>query len=242
MCSETGGTGAEPVRWTSDRAIRIDPRGIRGNPTVASCAASIRAASPAWARDIVPSARSLLVIVDPLAVDHEDLGSLPARLRGLAEHASPRTAHDEAEPRLHTVPACYDERCAPDLVEVARELGMTTAAVAAMHAEGEYTVECVGFSPGFPYLAGLDPRLHLPRHASPRARVPAGSVAIAGDTTGVYPHATPGGWRLIGRTPAVLFDPSEDPPAALRVGDRVRFEAIGYDELLDGLAARGMDP
>ena len=89
-----------------------------------------------------------------------------------------------------------------------------------------YTVACLGFSRGFPYLEGLDPALHLPRRDSPRARVPAGSVAIAAELTGIYPRATPGGWHLVGTTDAVLFDESAEPPALLAPGDRVRFVVL----------------
>ncbi len=93
------------------------------------------------------------------------------------------------------------------------------------HTAVDYLVAFLGFTPGFPYLVGLDPALHVPRRATPRTRVPAGSVGLAGSQTGVYPTASPGGWQLIGRTEAVLFDPDRDPPALLAPGDRLRFVA-----------------
>ena len=96
----------------------------------------------------------------------------------------------------------------------------------ARHSAPTYTVATIGFAPGFPYLSGLDPALALPRLATPRLRVPAGSVAIGGAQTGVYPRESPGGWRLIGRTPLRLFDPLRMPPSTLAPGDRVRFVAI----------------
>ncbi len=108
-------------------------------------------------------------------------------------------------------------------------LGLTPAALVERHSAATYTVECIGFSPGFAYLGGLDPALRIARKARPIPRVPPGSVGLAGDTTGVYPHATPGGWHLIGRTPMPLFDHAAEPPSRLSVGDSVRFESIGFE-------------
>jgi allophanate hydrolase subunit 1 len=122
--------------------------------------------------------------------------------------------------RVHEIAVRYDGE---DLAEVARRTGLDVAEVVARHAAPLYTVACLGFSRGFPYLEGLDPALWLPRRASPRARVPAGSVAVAAEQAGVYPQATPGGWHLLGTTDAVLFDESAEPPALLAPGDRVRF-------------------
>lgn len=129
-------------------------------------------------------------------------------------------------PRCIDVPVCYGGTHGPDLGEVAAHACMTADEAVACHTAGEYTVAMLGFAPGFPYLLGLDPALQLPRRADPRTRVPAGSVAIGGAQTGIYPRALPGGWQLIGRTPLVLFDPKRDPPCLLAPGDRVRFHAI----------------
>jgi inhibitor of KinA len=107
---------------------------------------------------------------------------------------------------------------------------LTPTEVIRIHAATEYPVYMLGFSPGFCYLGGLDPRLTCPRRDQPRPRVPAGSVGIAGQQTGVYASATPGGWNIIGRTSITLFDPHADPAFALRAGDRVRFRAIGAAE------------
>ena len=122
--------------------------------------------------------------------------------------------------RVHEIAVRYDGE---DLPEVARRAGLDAAEVVARHAAPLYTVACLGFSRGFPYLEGLDPVLWLPRRASPRARGPAGSVAVASEQAGIYPQATPGGWHLLGTTDAVLFDESAEPPAMLAPGDRVRF-------------------
>lgn len=121
---------------------------------------------------------------------------------------------------LIEIPVWYD---GPDLEDVARATGLAVDAVIGRHAGGEYRVALLGFVPGFAYLGGLDPALALPRRSTPRPRVPAGSVAIGGGQTGVYPAATPGGWHLIGRTTVPMFDPTRSPPALLAVGHRVRF-------------------
>lgn len=121
------------------------------------------------------------------------------------------------------LPVRYD---GPDLTEVARRTGLTEPEVVDLHRGGEYRVAFGGFMPGFAYLTGLAPRLHLPRLATPRPRVPAGSVAVAGEFTAVYPGPTPGGWWLLGTCDLVLFDPDREPPALLTPGTRVRFEAV----------------
>jgi KipI family sensor histidine kinase inhibitor len=130
--------------------------------------------------------------------------------------------------REHTVHVVYD---GPDLAEVAAEVGLTLDAVARVHAEAEYVVEIVGFLPGFAYLAGLDRRLVVPRRSAPRPRVPAGSVGVAGDFTGVYPFASPGGWRLVGRAlESAPFDPTADATTRFAPGDGVRFVAVERGE------------
>ncbi|MGE9550806.1 5-oxoprolinase subunit PxpB [Erwinia amylovora] len=129
----------------------------------------------------------------------------------------------ESEVRQVEIPVVYGGAAGPDLNEVARHSGLTPQQVVAAHAAADYTVFFIGFQPGFPYLAGLDDRLHTPRRAEPRVLVPAGSVGIGGSQTGVYPLASPGGWQLIGLTDAVLFNPQSQPPTFLRPGDSVRF-------------------
>lgn len=172
--------------------------------------------------DLVPSYASLLVTLDLVAADPVATFS---RVRRVVEEAAARSV-DEPEPRMVEIPVCYDPDVAPDLQEVARLHGMTAADASALHAAGDYRVHFLGFAPGFPYLGGLDPRLATPRLERPRTRVPAGSVAIGGAQTGIYPFAMPGGWRIIGRTPLPLFRAEHIPPCLLDLGDRVRFVAI----------------
>jgi KipI family sensor histidine kinase inhibitor len=123
------------------------------------------------------------------------------------------------------IPVRYGSEHGPDLAALAAHAGLGEDDVIARHCAGEYRVAMLGFSPGFPYLLGLDPLLAMPRLDTPRTRVAAGSVGIGGAQTGIYPQAGPGGWRIIGRTALALFDPLHDPPTLLAPGDRVRFIA-----------------
>ena len=128
------------------------------------------------------------------------------------------------------VPVCYDQEFAFDLDEVARNAGVHLKEVVDLHCGADYRVHCVGFTPGFPFLGGLPRQLATPRRDVPRKEIPAGSVAIGGRQTGIYPIKSPGGWNVIGRTPLRLFDPQKDPPVLLRAGDRVRFRSITREE------------
>jgi inhibitor of KinA len=169
---------------------------------------------------------SIAVFVDPSAAElvHAAIASLIAE--GEGESANLVVA------KLVEIPVCYDEEFAPDLPDVARSSGLSVEEVVRLHAAGEYRVRCIGFTPGFPYLAGLPPALATPRRATPRMKVPAGSVAIGGVQAGIYPTASPGGWNVIGRTPLRLFDAERNPPALLRAGDSVRFRSITHAQFL----------
>ena len=125
--------------------------------------------------------------------------------------------------RLVEIPVIYGGESGPDLTVVAEHAALTTRQVVELHSSSDYVVFFIGFQPGFPYLGGLDPRLHIPRRGEPRVAVPAGSVGIGGSQTGIYPLASPGGWQLIGQTRTALFDPLQQPPTLLRPGDRIRF-------------------
>jgi KipI family sensor histidine kinase inhibitor len=177
-------------------------------------AAVVKAALPDVV-EVVPAARTVLVTVRPSS----NLEAVRQLLAGVDVSAPPpRTSAREV-----TLPVVYD---GPDLELVASTAGVTTDEVIALHTGAEYTVAFCGFAPGFGYLTGLPPELRQPRLDSPRPAVPAGSVGLAGEFTGAYPRSSPGGWRLIGRTTAELFDPGRTPPALLEPGDRVRFEAV----------------
>lgn len=131
-----------------------------------------------------------------------------------------------SEAPLVEIPVCYEPEFALDLEEVARHAALSPMEVVRRHSAADYRVHCVGFTPGFPYLGGLPAELAMPRHATPRKKVPAGSVAIGGVQAGVYPVASPGGWSVIGRTPLRLFNAEREPSALLAAGMRVRFRAI----------------
>jgi inhibitor of KinA len=137
---------------------------------------------------------------------------------------------DRVEASLVEIPVCYEIEFAFDLEDVARRAGMPWQEVVDLHCGAEYRVHCVGFTPGFPFLGGLPRQLATPRRDVPRKEIPAGSVAIGGKQTGIYPIKSPGGWNVIGRTPLQLFDPKKDPPSRLRAGDRVRFRSITREE------------
>lgn len=194
------------------------------NARVHALAARIRAHSPAWLHDLVPAYTSLGVFFDTDAIDADRARAwLDAQCEGDFETT---TAHAA---RPIEIPVCYGGAFGEDLDAAAAELGLASAELIARHSAATYTVAMIGFAPGFPYLIGLDPALALPRLATPRTRVPAGSVAIGGAQTGIYPRESPGGWRLIGRTPLALFDPQRAAPSRLAPGDLVRFIAIDAD-------------
>ena len=167
--------------------------------------------------NVHPAYASILIDFDPLAVGHADLKHAAADLFAQAVTAPQRMR------RTVEIPVAYGGEYGPDLEAVAELTGHTPEEVAAIHSGAEYLVYFLGFSPGFPYLGGLPEAIATPRLESPRRRVPAGSVAIGGHQTGVYPLVSPGGWRIIGRTPLRLFRPDAEPPTLLQMGDNVRF-------------------
>lgn len=186
--------------------------------TVRHHASILRKANIPGVIDLVPGYVTLIVHYDPGQTSFAQLRDRIPALLALAPAAGSQPAGS-----IVTVPVRYD---GIDLDEVARATGLSIAEVVTRHTTPEYQVALLGFVPGFAYLEPLDPSLVLPRRATPRGRVPAGSVAIAGGQTGIYPAETPGGWLIIGQTPLTLFDPTRHPPALLAVGDRVKFEAI----------------
>ncbi len=188
--------------------------------------AAERAAIPG-VLDLVPTYRSLLVSYDPLTTDPDEL-----RER-LLEIDAEKGSLDPAASRLVRVPTAYGGEFGPDLPFVARHNGLTEAEVIEIHSGTDYLVYMLGFSPGFPYLGGMSPRIATPRLTTPRLAIPAGSVGIAQQQTGIYPVESPGGWQLIGRTPLRLFDSGRQPPALLEAGDSVRFVPISPEEYFE---------
>ena len=222
------------IRPLGDRAMLVDLGGHkpeRPGSVVERVYMQLAAKSLAGVTDIVAGFESVAVHYDPAQV-----ACGPGELPQHAVHAAIEQMLTSPEPlpsverRRFDIPVCYDRSLAPDLDAVAHHAGVTADEVVALHTGGEYTVRMIGFLPGFPYLGGMDSRLTTPRRSSPRANVAAGSVAIGGSQTGIYPIASPGGWQIIGRTAARLFDVERDPPALLRMGDEIRFRAMTLAE------------
>jgi inhibitor of KinA len=179
-------------------------------------------------RDLVVGYCSVTVYYDPLMTDP---AWLEEQIRPVASALEVDTANDGA---VIDVPVCYGGEMGPDLPDVATFAACSEDTVIDLHAGRDYRVYVLGFVPGFAYMADVDPRIAMPRRASPRTKVPRGSVAIAAGQTGVYPSETPGGWNIIGRTPVQPYDPARQEPFLFRPGDRVRFHRIGpheFDEL-----------
>jgi KipI family sensor histidine kinase inhibitor len=196
-------------RWVSERGLRVET----GDTTLARYVALISRNLPEI-DDIIPADGSLLLILRRGAAASADLH---------AALVAPITGAALATGTLHQIAVEYGGATGPDLLTLAEQAGMDAPAYIDSHAATEYTVAFLGFQPGFPYLRGLPRALHAPRRASPRVRVAAGSVAIGGAYSGIYPSSGPGGWQIIGRTASVLFDPQREAPALLMPGDRVRF-------------------
>jgi KipI family sensor histidine kinase inhibitor len=178
-------------------------------------ARTLRERSLPGVRDVVSTFRSVAVFFDPLSTD---VARVAAALRDAAD-----ARRSSESGRTIDVPVVYGGEAGPDLTEVAAFARSTPQEVVERHAGRRYRVYMLGFLPGFPYMAHVDSTIAAPRHATPRLRVAAGSVAIAGAQTGIYPRESPGGWQLIGRTPLTLFDPAKTPPALFAPGDTVRF-------------------
>ena len=207
---------AGDAAWLVEWPPRIDPEISR---RAVAFAGEAKHLDPGI-RDVVVGYCSVTVYFDPLRVDGDDLKSHLLRLAtNLPDIGDTVGAEIDVD-------VCYGGEYGPDLADVAARAGLSEAEVIAIHAARTYRVYVVGFIPGFPYMASVDERLALPRRASPRMRVPAGSVAIAAGQTGIYPRETPGGWHLIGRTRVKPYDRARANPFLFKPGDRVRFHSV----------------
>lgn len=180
----------------------------------------------------VPAFTTVTVYYNPWVVSEKGLHNpytrITEQLQRMLQLA--RESSKPAKPRVVEIPVCYNGSFGPDLEYVARHNKLTPQEVITSHARCKYLVYMIGFAPGFPYLGGMSKKIATPRKQNPRKAIPAGSVGIAGNQTGIYPIETPGGWQLIGRTPLRLFDPERNPPSLLQAGDMVRFVPITEDE------------
>lgn len=176
--------------------------------------------------ELTPAYTTVGVFFDPALTGFDAVKKEIERVLQDSERVKPRAGTG----RTVEVPVCYEDEFAPDLREVAWHVGLSAQEVVQRHSAAMYRVNCVGFTPGFPYLSGLPAELATPRRAAPRPGIPAGSVAIGGTQTGIYPSKSPGGWNIIGRTPLSLFEVQREPPSLLQAGDRVRFHRISREE------------
>ncbi|MGH7244020.1 MAG: 5-oxoprolinase subunit PxpB [Phycisphaerales bacterium] len=211
------------ISWLGDCCLRVsfgDEASDAALARVRDAFESIKRERVSSVIDVTPAYATLLVRFDI----RSDLETAEARVRSSILNAV--ATGKSVVPPLVELPVCYEPAFAPDLDQVASHCGLSGTELTKQHAAANYSVAFIGFTPGFPYLTGLPPHLRAPRHERPRVRVPAGSIGIAGDQTGIYPRETPGGWKLIGRTPLQMFDVSRGAPSLLAPGDRVRFVPI----------------
>ena len=208
--------------WTVEFGDRIDPQlhaQVLGFLDALEVARKDNAGLFSGIVDVVPTFRSLTVHFDPLRCDGQRLGD---ELLALACS----TGASASSGRCWRIPVCFDDDCAPDLADLAQSKGLTRDTVIDLMTRTEFQVYMIGFMPGFPYMGGLPDELQMPRLSSPRKAVPERSLAVAGEMCAVYPWESPGGWRLLGRTPVPMFQARDSQPALLASGDRVRWQAI----------------
>jgi len=215
-----------PTRYlpSGDRALLVefgDTINSVTNLRVIALAKAMTKAAIKEVEEIVPTYRSLLVRYNPLETTYEQL---VFRIKDIERTVGKKDVQDKGQ-RI-VVPVVYGGEFGPDLGYVARHSRLTEEQVALLHCSREYRVYMIGFVPGFPYLGEVADEIATPRLETPRLKVPAGSVGIAERQTGIYPCEAPGGWRIIGRTPLVLFNPLQQPPTPLKAGDTIEFKPI----------------
>jgi len=217
------------ARYTTagDRAVVAefgDEIGLEVNHRVRAMAQEIEGGRLEGVTETLPSYNVLYVFYDPLKVSYSQVLEGLRGVEGRLEHVV------LPPPRVFVIPTLYGGEMGPDLEDVASHAGLGVEEVVSIHSSVDYHVYFTGFTPGFLFLGGMSPRIATPRLENPRTKVPAGSVGIAGNQTGAYPIQSPGGWRLIGRTPVRLYDPARPEPVLIRAGDKVRFRPISDSE------------
>ena len=197
---------------------------VQTNDRVQYLAAQIRAMHPKGVTEVLPAYRSLLIFYDQKKTTYRRLLSV------LKKFSAMQAAKVQEKKRIRIVPCHYGGEEGPDLMQMSRELGRSQEEIIQIHQSVDYKIYMLGFLPGFVYLGGLDERIHMPRLSVPRTKIPARSVGIGGSQTGVYPMDSPGGWRLIGRTPLSFYDQTADPPVLCRAGEYIRFVSVTEQE------------
>jgi len=214
-------------RLVGDRGVLVeygDAISPEINIKVRAMAVAIAKEKPVGIVEVIPTYRSLLIVYDPLATDLQGL-------EGVLEAVESRLDQLEIPPpRTVKIPVSYGGELGPDIEFVAQAHNLSVEDVIRIHSGSVYQIYMIGFTPGFPFLGGLPEELHTPRLETPRPLVPAGSVGIANNQTGVYPIDSPGGWRLIGRTPLSLFSPWKEEPFLYSAGDVIKFVPISEEE------------
>ncbi|MGD8368172.1 MAG: 5-oxoprolinase subunit PxpB [Desulfobacterales bacterium] len=218
----------KPVfRLAGDRGLLVEYGGSIDpeiNQKVRAMSLALEREMPAGVTEVIPTYRSLLMVYDPEK-------TRPVLLENVLERTEQHLDDIRIPPpKVVEIPVCYGGEFGPDIERVARSHDLTVEDVIRIHAEPDYRIYMVGFTPGFPFLGGLSEKLYTPRLESPRTKVPRGSVGIANNQTGVYPIASPGGWQLIGRTPLKLFAPERENPILYQAGDFLRFKPISMSE------------
>jgi len=225
------------VRHLVDGAVLLEYPGepdAQANRAAVAVAAGLARRAPAGLLDAIPGARTLLVLFDPDVLDHASAEELLLRIEPVEKSAEPRTVR---------LAALYGGDAGPDLVALAQRAGLPAEELVRLHALAEHRVAFLGFAPGFPYMTGAPRALAVSRLATPRVRVPAGTIAVADGYTGIYPTESPGGWHLIGRIAQRLFDPAAAPPSLLQPSDRVVFEPVDEARFAElSLATPRYDP
>jgi len=214
-------------RAASDQAVLVylgEEIGLESHQRVFQLLRLLQEEPLAWVRNLQPAYCSLLVTFDPCALDHHEVEDTLRRYEARAEKMT------LPPPRVVEIPVCYGDEFGPDVEEVAAAHNISPSRVIELHLSRSYRAYFLGFAPGFAYLGDLAPEIATPRLTTPRKKVAAGSVGIAGTQTAVYPFSTPGGWRLIGRTPLAMFRKDSEPMGLIAVGDEVRFRAITREE------------
>ena len=174
--------------------------------------------------DLIPAFCSLLINYDPRVILYGEMR------RRMEKILSVEIAAGARKKKIYEIPVCYGGELGPDLATIAEHARLTEQEVIDIHSSSDYLIYMLGFLPGFTYLGGLDERIHTPRLANPRIRIPAGSVGIGGSQTGIYPMDSPGGWQLMGMTPVKTYDPEREIPILVEAGDYIRFVPIDRDE------------